>query len=164
MDMLVNPVLWIAIGVVLMVSELIIPGGVVVFLGAGAFVTAGALYLGLIEGGFNAVTLYFVSSLLLLLAIRGTFMRYFGGDESRANTFELSDDVDRIVEVTRTIGPADRVGQVLLRGSRWRALGDGREIPAGSHVRIMTRENITLMVVPVTDDEVERAAILGEGS
>ena len=157
MDFLINELVWLGAGVLLLLAELIIPGGIIVFLGLGCFVVAGALFFGLVDNWFDVVTLFFVASFVLLLMLRMVFMRFFGGDESRANTFELAEDVDQIVRVTETIGPGETVGQVELRGSFWRAQGDGREIAEGTFARVMSRENITLMVVPATEHDLARA-------
>ncbi len=159
MDFLLNELMWLGAGVLLLLAELVIPGGIIVFLGLGCFVVAGALFFGLVDNWFDVITLYFVASFVLLLLLRMVFMRYFSGDESRSNTFELAEDVDQIVRVTEAIGPGESVGQVELRGSFWRAQGDGRELPAGSLARVMARENITLMVVPATEEDLARTEL-----
>ena len=60
-------------------GELIIPGGIIVFLGLGCFVVAGALFFGLVDNWFDVVTLFFVASFVLLLMLRMVFMRFFAG-------------------------------------------------------------------------------------
>ena len=40
MDILINPNFWLATGLVLIFAELVIPGGVIVFLGGGGIVVA----------------------------------------------------------------------------------------------------------------------------
>ena len=161
MDFLISELTWVIVGVLFVLAELVVPGGIIVFLGLGGFVVAAALFAGLIDTWFDAVTLFFVSSFVLLLLLRMFFMSYFSGDETKANTFELAEDIDQIVRVTATIGPGEIVGQVELRGSLWRAQGDGREISAEGFARVMARENITLMVVPASEDDLVRAEIQG---
>lgn len=159
MDFLMNELTWMGAGVLFILAELVVPGGIIVFLGLGCFVVAGALLLGLVDNWFDVVTLFFVASFVLLLLLRMVFMRYFSGDETKANTFELAEDVDQIVRVTETIGPGETVGQVELRGSLWRAQGDGREIAGGGYARVMARDNITLMVVPASEEDLARAEL-----
>ncbi len=149
MDILLNPLGWLVVGVVVMLLELIIPGGIVVFLGAACVIVAGAIYIGLVSTWSGALTLFFISSLGLVIILRSFISRFIEGDSTVANTEELLDDLDEFVEVIKTIGPADKAGMVKFKGTQWKALGDGQEIAIGSTARIVSRENITLLVKPV---------------
>ena len=146
MDFLLNPIGWLIIGALFMLSELIIPGGIVFFLGAACVIVATAVYIGLVTTWMSALTLFFVSSLVLIIALRALVGRFVEGDSTVANTEEILDEVDELVEVTEAIGPADKAGAVKFHGTIWRALGEGEEIPAGSTARIVARENISLLV------------------
>lgn len=146
MESFLNPISWLGIGAVLMLLELIIPGGIVFFLGSACIIVAAAIYLDLVTSWIGALTLFFISSLVLIITLRALFSRFIEGDSTIANTNEILDEVDEIVEVLETIGPADKVGTVKFRGTAWRALGGGQEIPAGSMARIVSRENISLLV------------------
>ena len=115
----------------------------------------GAIYIGLVSTWTSALTLFFISSLGLVIILRSFFSRFIEGDSSVANTEELLDDLDEFVEVIKTIGPADKAGMVKFKGTQWKALGDGQEIAIGSTARIVSRENITLLVKPV--DSIEKA-------
>ena len=146
MDFLLNPIGWLIIGALFMLSELIIPGGIIFFLGAACFIVAAAVYIGLITTWMSALTLFLISSLVLIIALRALVSQFVEGDSTVANTEEILDEVDELVEVTETIGPADKAGAVKFHGTIWRALGEGEEIPAGSTARIVARENISLLV------------------
>ena len=146
MDFLLNPIGWLIIGALFMLSELIIPGGIIFFLGAACFIVAAAVYIGLITTWMSALTLFLISSLVLIIALRAIVSQFVEGDSTVANTEEIIDEVDELVEVTETIGPADKAGAVKFHGTIWRALGEGEEIPAGSTARIVARENISLLV------------------
>jgi len=148
MNILTNPFAWLVMAAVIMVSELVIPGGIVFFLGAACALVSGALYLGLVETWHATLTLFFVSSMILVVGLRAVVTRFAEGDSSVGNTEEILDEIDQVVLVLETIGPVDKPGLVKFRGSQWRALGDGREIPAGASARIVSRENITLLVEP----------------
>ena len=93
MDILLNPVVWLVLGGLLIVAELIIPGGVVVFLGVAGVLVAAAVGTGLITSWVHALTAFFVLSLGLILVLRAFFMKYAGGDFSRGNINEILDDV-----------------------------------------------------------------------
>ena len=138
--------IWAGVGLTLMLAELIIPGGIIVFLGLGGIIVAGSLQLGLIEGWVHAFTLWFISSLVLLIAFRNTAQKMVGGDSTIENTDEELDIYGHDVEVTETIGPGDKMGRVEYQGTSWTALGDGSTIEAGSHAKIVCRDNISLVV------------------
>ncbi len=146
MNMLLDPTGWTVAAFILMIAEFIIPGGIIFFLGAACLIVAGALALGLVSTWVNTMTLFFVSSLALIISLRSFFTRFAGGDFTRANTEEILDDLDEVVEVVETIGPGDTVGRIRYRGTSWRALGDGSTIKQGSMARIVARDNTTYIV------------------
>jgi membrane protein implicated in regulation of membrane protease activity len=153
MDIILNPTAWIIAALVLMAAEFIVPGGIIFFLGAGCLIVAGALWLGLVTTWVNTLTLFFISSLVLILSLRSFFTRFAGGDYSQANTEEIIDDLDEIAVVLEPIGPGEDVGAINFRGSTWRALGNGQKIATGAKVRIVARDNITYIVEPAQEIE-----------
>lgn len=145
-----NPVLvWAIIGLILMLAELVIPGGIVVLLGAACLVVAGALGIGLVEGVVQSMTLWFISAIVLLLTFRQVTQKLVGGDSHVDNTDEELDIYNQIARVKQAIGPGQTTGRVEFQGSEWPALGDGSIIAVGTEVRIICRENIALVVEPV---------------
>lgn len=151
MELILNPTGWIIAALAMMAAEIIVPGGIIFFLGAGCLIVAGALWLGLVTTWVSALTLYFISSLVLIISLRSFFARFIGGDYSQANTQEIVDDLDEIADVIEPIGPGESVGMISFRGTMWRALGNGQEIAVGARVRIVARENITYIVEPVQE-------------
>lgn len=139
-------IFWTGLGVLLMVAEIIIPGGIVVFLGLSSLIVAGSIQFGLIDGWVHALTLWFISSILLLLLFRNLTQKFVGGDESVDNTDEELDLFGKLVTVSETIGPGETKGRVEYQGTSWTALGDGSIIEAGSTVKIVCRDNISLVV------------------
>lgn len=146
MDFLLNPIGWLIFGGILMLAELIIPGGVVVFLGLAGVLVAAALGIGLITSWVNALTAFFVLSLALVLGLRAFFMKYAGGDFSRGNVVEILDDIGEEVAVLKAIGPGQEKGKIDFRGTHWQALGDGSYIEPGKIVRIVGRDNVNYIV------------------
>ena len=145
-----NPILvWAVVGLVLMLAELVVPGGVIVLLGAACLVVAGALSIGIVEGVVQSMTLWFIAAIVLLLAFRQVTQRLVGGDSHVDNTDEAIDLYNQIAHVKKTIGPGQATGRVEFQGCEWPALGDGSIIVAGTDVRIICRENIALVVEPV---------------
>ncbi|MFT4798130.1 MAG: hypothetical protein ACJAYE_000467 [Candidatus Azotimanducaceae bacterium] len=151
MIIFLNPSVWLVAGIVLMLAELIIPGGVVVFLGLAALVVAAAVNFGFVVTWVNALTLFFVTSLALVITLRAFFMRYAGGDFSRGNIIEILDDLGQRVPVVKTIGPGQHRGLIEYRGTRWKALGDGQKIEAGTEVQIVGQNNVTYIVEPLSE-------------
>ena len=154
MTLLLNPSVWLVAGIVLILAELIIPGGIVVFLGLAALTVAGAVYLGFVVTWVNALTLFFVTSLALVISLRAFFIRYAGGDFSRGNIIEILDDLGQRVPVVKTIGPGQQRGLIDYNGTRWKALGDGQKIEAGTEVHIVGLSNVTYIVEPVSEPAV----------
>lgn len=148
-----NPILiWAAVGIFLILAELIIPGGVVILLGVACLVVALATALGLVTGLAQSLTLWFISSIILLLVFRSLTQKLIGGDSHVDNTDEELDLFLQPALVKQAIGPGQQQGRVEFQGTEWPALGDGTEIPAGSKVKVICRENIALVVEPLKED------------
>ncbi|MBB1269024.1 NfeD family protein [Shewanella sp. SR44-3] len=151
-----NPILiWACLGVVLMLAEIIVPGGIVVLLGAASLLVAGALAIGVVEGIVQSLTLWFILSIVLLLSFRHITQQLIGGDSHQDNTDEELDLYNKIALVKEVIGPGEKSGRVTFQGADWTALGDGSEIKAGTQVRIICRENIALIVEPCAFPETD---------
>ncbi|ABV85790.1 NfeD family protein [Shewanella pealeana] len=149
-----NPIIiWACIGVILVLAEIILPGGIVILLGAACLVVASALAIGLVEGIVQSLTLWFISSMVLLLTFRQVTQKLIGGDAHIGNTDEELDIYDQLAIVKQTIGPAQQMGRVEFQGCEWSALGDGSEIAAGSQVRVICRDNIALVVEPIKAED-----------
>lgn len=141
-------VFWLSLGLILAVSEFFVPGFVIIFFGAGAFLT-GVLKLFIPALGDAAALLIFsVSSLVSLIVFRKTWI---GGKVVRDGNSPEAGDVDescvgRKVSVVEVIAPG-KPGKVELNGVNWRAESD-ETIPAGSFVVVSDRDGLTLRVKP----------------
>ncbi len=153
MDLLLNVWFWIILAAVFIVAELVIPGGIIIFLGIAGLIVAISMQLGFVASWANALTLWFISSLVLVVLLRGIAQKMVGGDSSVANTDEDVDAMGEIVEVVKTIGPGEAKGRVVFRDIRWNAVSDGSEIPAGEKAKIVYRDNITLVVEKITSEK-----------
>jgi len=144
---------WLILGVVFIIAELIIPGGIIIFLGIAALVVASALIFGLVETWTSVLTLWFISSLVLVILLRSVAQRFAGGDSTVANTDEILDVFGETVEVVDTIGPGEKKGRVVFRGAEWHALGHGGVIESAQQAQVVSHENITLIVQPLSDKD-----------
>lgn len=149
MNIALNPDYWLIAGVILLVAELILPGGIVMFLGAGCLIVALAVWSGLVSTWVGALTLFFITCILLIVTLRSFAMKFVGGDFSEGNTVEILDQVGELVRVVETIGPGNRPGRVDVRGTQWTALGDGRVLNPGEMVRIVSLQNVNYIVEKV---------------
>ena len=138
---------WIVAGVVLMVLELIVPGMVLVFLGAGALTVALLVWLGLIQSWVVSITTWFILSLVFLLVLRGFFQRLMSGDTEKQSTDEDLDAFGEDVEVVEAIAP-DRQGRIRYRGTTWEAACYEGTLEVGSTARIVYREDLVWVVEP----------------
>ena len=146
MNVLTDPTYWFIAGVLLVLAELIIPGGIVVFLGLGCLIVALAAYFGLVGTWMGACTLFFISSIAMILLLRQFAVKFVEGDSSQGNTDELLDDLGELAVVVETIGPGNKQGRIAFRGTQWQALGDGSELPIDAQVQIVSRENVNYIV------------------
>ena len=138
--------LWALTGVILMVAELVIPGGIVIFLGGACLIVAGSIQLGFINGWVSAMTLWFITSVVLLMSMRGMVQKMVGGETTVANTEEDMDIYGKTATVIETIGPGKKAGRVEFQGTSWQAVADGSVIEAGETITILCHENISLVV------------------
>ena len=140
-------IIWFVGGVVLMLLELIIPGGIVFFLGLGATLVALFIHLGLIDGWIDAFTFWFVGSLALLFGLRGIVQKFIPAEVEKSNTDEDLDAYNQPAEVCEPI-PCNGEGRILFHGSTWAArnVHPEEELKTGTRVRVVFRDNLVWMV------------------
>jgi len=95
--------IWLVVGAVFITLEMILPGGIVIFLGMGAATVSLGIYLGWITNWVSSFLTFFISSLVYILILRSLFIQYFEGDSSVQNVDEDNDLVGAIVEVAENI-------------------------------------------------------------
>ena len=132
---------------VLIVLELIVPGMVLVFLGAGALLVALLVWLGLVQTWVASITTWFIASLVLLLVLRGFLQRFISGDAETQSTDEEFDIYGKVVDVVEAIGP-DKEGRIRYRGTTWQAACYDNTLEAGTKAQIVCRENLIWIVEP----------------
>ena len=138
---------WIALGAVLIVMELVVPGLIVVFLGMAAMLVAGALYLGWIQELQSAVMLWFVLSLGLVIFLRSFLEHLLPGEQERTSTDEDADTFGTLVSVVEDCGVREEdAGRIVLRGVEWSARAIGGGIQKGQTGEVVGRENLTWLI------------------
>ena len=139
-------VVWAVIGLFLILAEIILPGGIVILLGAACIVVSSLLWGGIVEGISQSLTVWFITSIVLLLGFRGLTQKLIGGDAHVDNTDEAIDIYGQVAEVKETIGPGEKQGRIHFQGSDWPAVADGTVIETGEIVRIICQQNIAFVV------------------
>jgi membrane protein implicated in regulation of membrane protease activity len=145
---------WLTGGLVLMLLEFVVPGGIAFFLGLGAVLVALLLQLGLIDGWLQALTTWFIGSLALLFGLRGVVQKIVPAEVERGRSDEDIDAYNQVVEVCERI-PARGEGRVVFRGSTWvaRNYHADRDLELGSRVRIIFRDNLVWLVEACEDSK-----------
>ncbi|KFZ29711.1 peptidase [Pseudidiomarina atlantica] len=137
--------IWILVGIVLILSELMLTSVIAVFLGIGAIVTGLLLHWGWIEQTSIQFAIFGGVSLALLLLARGRIKRWFQGytadeDEAKPN---FQRDIGARVRVIRDFNHG--AGRVTLNGVQWDAFSDD-ELKAGETAWVIANEGIQLTV------------------
>ncbi len=144
--------IWLSVGAFLVIIEFLLPGLVMVFVGMGALTVALGMKLGHIDSVVEQLITFFVSSLLYLLTIRFAVLRFIPSDTVQAN---IDEDVDIIGQVLSVVEETDSLGlaRVEHSGSSWQARGDiEKKFIKGDKVKIIRRENITLIVQKILEE------------
>jgi len=142
-------IVWIVAGLVLLGGELVFGGFIVVFFGIAAIVTGVALWAGLPQTGGIPYLLFSVVAVGLLVFLRSRFQAWFTGKSISA---DHDDDIlghEAVVESGFDAHSPHR-GRVGYRGAGWDARCALGPLAAGTYVRIVARDGLTLEVVPLT--------------
>ncbi|MCT4641391.1 MAG: NfeD family protein [Bacteriovoracaceae bacterium] len=137
-------IIWLIVGVILTLSELIVPGGVVIFVGISSICVYLLLYFGFITSFTTSLIIWFILSIFLLFTLRSFFMKYFEGDTTIHNTNELEDMLGASATVLENI--ENGKGRIIFRGTTWQAICD-IDLPKGSDVIIKDLKNNIFTVI-----------------
>jgi membrane protein implicated in regulation of membrane protease activity len=145
MEILSNPaVIWFLVGLGLLLLELILPGLVIMFFGAGAWVTA--LVCAFADINLNwQILIFLVASLLGLVLLRKYLKKRFFEKSDKVIQDQLEEFIGhkaRAVEAFK-----EGTGLVEFKGTRWSARSD-EPVTKGQWVTILDKESLTLHVKP----------------
>lgn len=142
---------WLIGGSTLVLLEFLIPGLVVIFLGLGALITSGLLYLGYIREAWQAIACFGVASILMLATLRKMILRFYPSLTEKVETDEEALIVGKRARAVSLLTPHDYSGRVKYSGTTWPARSDGGEIADGTEVEITGQDNINLVVKKIAD-------------
>jgi membrane protein implicated in regulation of membrane protease activity len=132
--------MWVVLGLVLIITEMIVPTFFIIFLGLSALIVAVTTLLGFSDSLASQLLVFAIASVLLMLLLRGKLKKAISADEMQP------DYMGQLATVTETIVPG-REGKVSYRGSVWPAVCES-EIMKDSLVVIVGREGLCLKVKP----------------
>ncbi|HEX6983653.1 MAG TPA: NfeD family protein [Balneolaceae bacterium] len=136
-------------GMILIIIEAVVPGGVSLFLGISSLLVGLLRWLGILEDPANSLMTWLFTSVGLLLLIRPLFMKYFGGESSYKLADEDVEAMDQIVDVIEPVNADDNSGRIRFQGISWQAQTLEGNIPRGAKAKIRYRDNVTWIVEPV---------------
>ncbi len=142
-------ILWGIIGLLLVASEMLIPGFTIFFFGLGAWIVAiTALLIPSFAGGFAWQVLAWVAaSVLSFVFLRKKFKKLFRGTLlNRMPTEGLGEHA----VVLEAISP-ESPGRVRYRGTSWKAISLTESFEEGEQVAIVEENGITLTVTTPFD-------------
>ena len=137
------PQIWLIVGLIMLLAELVSVLLVFVFFAIGALLTALLASIGVLSSPEMQVIAFSVISLLSLLILRKHARRLL---DNRGKQHEYNEFVGETALVIRDI-PSDGHGKIYYRGAEWKAVSvDNSLIIAGSKVVISRTDGIVLVV------------------
>jgi membrane protein implicated in regulation of membrane protease activity len=134
---------FVVVGSVLLVSELVAPSLAAVFFGLGAFATAAARALGLIEGLPVSLLVWAASSLALFVPFRPLMQRLASGKTVvKRDTTDVEHDreaMGEVVEVVEDVSDDDDNGRIRFQGTTWQARATTGRFKRGERVQLVYR-------------------------
>ena len=101
------------------------------------------------SGWVTATTLWFVTSIGLVLGLRSAFTRLLPGTTEQGSTDE---DLDAFGELVEVVDQVDHErGRVRFRGTTWEAQTTSGHLAPGTKARIVARDNLVWIVEPDED-------------
>jgi len=137
--------IWIIIGIILIISEILATSVVAVFIGIGAIVTGLLLHAGVIESLAAQLSIFSIVSVGSLVIARRRFRDWFGGFSKRQGDDHSTFRNDLGEQVVVESDFVDGHGRVTLNGVSWQA-DSADELRAGENAWIVANRGIQLTV------------------
>ncbi|MDP0500940.1 MAG: NfeD family protein [Verrucomicrobiota bacterium JB022] len=143
-------IIWVVLGLLLILGELLLGGFVIVFFGTSALVTGVALWFGFPGGHGLPFLLFSALTILQIVALRGQFKRIFRGDIAENGQPEDDDFTGRAATAASDFGlerdaTGTYHGRIAFRGTQWSASCSEPAQP-GQRVKIVRREGSSLVI------------------
>ncbi len=137
--------LWFAIGLVLLLAELVLPGFFIFFFGLGAWVTALVCLIG--EPSTNLqIIIFAITSVISLIGLRKIIQKKFFYSKGKESE-EVEDEFTGKEALAVSDFGDDINGKVEFKGTTWTAESKS-EIKTGQRVIITEKDSFKLIVKP----------------
>jgi membrane protein implicated in regulation of membrane protease activity len=138
-----TPIFWLALGIALIIIEVMTPGLVSIFFGLAALTVALLAWLVPALGQGGQWIVFSIFSVLYIFLLRKSLKKVFSGvrEVSDSPNDEFSGKLAVVVEAVAPNKP----GRVEFCGTNWTAEAES-EFPVGASVRICSKKNLTLTV------------------
>ncbi len=146
--------IWFIAGVLMMLSEFVAPGLLMVFLGVAAILTSIGLWIGWVDSVIASLALWSASSLILTLSLRRLVRRFFPAESNYQAVEEDSDAYGTIVDVVETVNYDNDHGRIRFQGTSWPATCEEGAIPEGQKAKLLCRSNIGWVVEPSSEGDI----------
>lgn len=150
--MFLNPIfVWAVIGLLLVGSEFLVPGLVIIFFGVGALLTSvlAAIVPGLKSNVAFQILIWLGASGFSLALLRKYFSRVFKGKTLIEDGSKSSGKSATVIEA---ISP-ERPGRVRFEGTTWNASSYTESFEPGETVEILKEDGLTFIVTKSIIDE-----------
>ena len=146
MDFLSPVWIWLYVGAFLMLAELASPGFVVFFFGLAAVTVSVLRWIFPALPLWGQLAAFSVLSIFYLLVLRRYIKSVFMGEKDESPSID-NEYVGRVGRVVDVVCP-DVPGRILLGDAEWTAKAATR-LEAGTEVRVVAQENLTLRGEPI---------------
>lgn len=136
-------------GLLLMLAELVLPGGVAFFLGVSGLSVGVLRLLGLLSDPVAATAAWLLISIGLTIAIRPLIKKYFKSETTYKIPDEDYEAMDQVAIVTEELSDSNNNGRIRFGGASWQARSVEGTVKPGKEVVIRYRENTTWVVEPI---------------
>lgn len=141
----ISPVtIWLIVGIVLALAEMIIPGLIIGFFSLGAIVTTLTTVAGLTRR-FPSQMIVFLCTSIVFLVLFHKVWKIKIKSKNESNTTDFSIQLGKIIPVIEFIEPENGSGKVRYQGALWNATSN-ENIAPGESVRVTGCNNLTLTV------------------
>jgi inner membrane protein len=143
-DLIFN--LWLGFGIFCIVSEFLLPGLVMVFVGLGSITVVIGIHLGYLNNVADQFIAFFISSVIYLFTLRFLILHFVPTNTRKENINEDRQALGSEVEVIEDI-LVGQLGRIKYSESTWQAKAlDQIPILSGEKATIIGRDNITWIV------------------
>lgn len=140
-----NSIFWYILGIILIVSEIFIPGLVVIFFGISAILIGLLTSFGILTQISYQFIGWGICSIILVLLLRKFFKSFFPSLEIKQKVKDTL--VGKSGVVIEEINPLQGTGRIEAEGTNWKAISlNGETILVGKKVIIEKQQDLTLYV------------------